>query len=151
MGGGLLYEIFIFTYTLIFGWIPNFTSQVVVSKLYSQRSGDLDSRHYRATKALFITFPMLGITYLLTLIGPSAGSSPKAYTIFQVIRAFLLSTQGALVTLPYCYLNTEVQGMLLLRFNRWRAVRLVDSECLSTTRASLVTLSHSNEGKVNCI
>ena len=80
--------------------------QIAVSKLHSQTAIDLDCRHYRADKALVIIVPVLGLTYMLTLLGPSARHSPTASTIFQAVRAALLSSQGAVIPLPYCYLNT---------------------------------------------
>ena len=43
-------------------------------------------------------------------------------------RVCLLSTQGAVITLPYCYLNSEVQQALLVRWRRWRLVRRVEAE-----------------------
>ena len=33
----------------------------------------------------------------------------------QGVRAALLSTQGAVVTLPYCFLNTEVNTVVATR------------------------------------
>ena len=98
----------------------------MVSKLHSKTAIDLDRRHYRAAKALVIIMPVLGLTYLLTLLGPSARDRPTAYKVFQAIRAALLSSQGAVITLPYCYLNTEVQGILMMHWNRWKTVRMVD-------------------------
>ena len=35
--------------------------------------------------------------------------------LFQGVRAALLSTQGAVVTLPYCFLNTEVNTVVATR------------------------------------
>ena len=107
---------------------------------------DFDRRHYRAAKALVVVIPLLGFTYMLTLLGPSATDNPTAYTIFQVVRASLLSTQGAVITLPYCYLNTEVQNVLSIRWRRWRMIKTVESECLSSTRkSSLAVQSLSGE------
>ena len=40
--------------------------------------------------------------------------------MFEHIRAVLLSTQGFTVTLPYCFLNTEVKSILQHNFKRWR-------------------------------
>ena len=79
-----------------------------MSKLRSRTALDHDRRHYKAAKALVIVIPLLGFTYLLTLMGPSEEESFLAFTIFQAVRAALLSTQGAVITLPYCFLNTEV-------------------------------------------
>ena len=101
---------------------------------------DHDRRHFKAAKALVIVIPLLGFTYLLTFIGPNKESNPLAYTIFQSVRAVLLSTQGAVITLPYCYLNSEVQGVIKTRWRRWQMVRNVEyaSTCQST-RTSVAT------------
>ena len=99
---------------------------------------DHDRRHFKAAKALVIVIPLFGLTYLLTLMGPNKESNPLAYTIFQSVRAVLLSTQGAVITLPYCYLNSEVQGVIKLHWDRWIMVRNVEYECQST-RTSLAT------------
>ena len=56
--------------------------------------------------------PLLGFTYLLTVVGPSEEESHLAHIVFEIVRAALLSTQGAIITLPYCFLNTEVQGVV---------------------------------------
>ena len=82
--------------------------------------------------------PLLGVTYLLTFIGPNKENNPLSYTVFQAIRVVLLSTQGAVITLPYCYLNTEVQGVLRTRWDRWRMVRNIEFVPHST-RASVTT------------
>ena len=112
--------------------------QIVISKLRSRTALDHDRRHFKAAKALVIVIPLLGVTYLLTFIGPSKESNPLGYTVFQAVRVVLLSTQGAVITLPYCYLNTEVQNVLRTRFNRWKMVRNIDYGSRST-RASVTT------------
>ena len=108
---------------------------------------DLDRRHCRAAKALVVVIPLLGFTYILTLTGPSGEDSPTAYNIFQLVRAVLLSSQGAVITLPYCYLNTEVQTVVCVRWKRWRMVRNMESEYVSTTR-KLSQSIHSLRGEV---
>ena len=110
-----------------------------MSKLRSRTALDHDRRHYKAAKALVIVIPLLGFTYLLTLMGPSEEESFLAFTIFQAVRAALLSTQGAVITLPYCFLNSEVQGVVKLHWERWKMVRNVGFECQSTR----TSLAHS--------
>ena len=85
-----------------------------------------------------VVIPLFGFTYLLTLVGPNKESNPLAYTIFQSVRAVLLSTQGAVITLPYCYLNSEVQGVIKSHWERWKMVRNVEYGCQSA-RTSVAT------------
>ena len=113
--------------------------QIVVSKLHFQTSIDFDRRHFRAAKALMVVTPVLGFTYILTLTGPTAEHSPLGYKVFQGIRAVLLSSQGAVITLPYCYLNTEVGQVLLRRWNRWRMLRALEVECPITRKSSIAS------------
>lgn len=50
-----------------------------------------ETRQYRkATKALLVLIPLLGITYLVVMAGPNEGVGSY---IFAVARALLLSTQ----------------------------------------------------------
>ena len=44
-----------------------------------------------------------------------------------------LSAQGAVISLPYCYLNSEVQEALMVRWRRWRLVRRVEAEYMMKT------------------
>ena len=43
-------------------------------------------------QALILVMPMLGCGYLITLIGPDQ-DTVWAYTVFQVLRSLVLSTQ----------------------------------------------------------
>ena len=94
---------------------------VVVTKLRStgQREAS-DHQNWRAAKALLVIIPLLGITYLITIVPITSNTSSLFYFIFVHFRAVLLSTQGLTVTLPYCFLNTEVKGILQHHWTRWR-------------------------------
>ena len=76
-----------------FLYVP-FFDQVVISKL---RSNDV---HYtvqninlRAAKALIIIVPLLGITYIITIVGPSNSDNTLA-TVFILTRTFLIAFQA---------------------------------------------------------
>lgn len=68
--------------------------QVVITKLRSSASAaqEHDHQNWKAAKALLVIIPLLGITYLFTISGPSDPTT-MAYYIFQHVRAFLLSIQ----------------------------------------------------------
>jgi len=120
---------------------------IVLSKLRSRTALDHDRRHYKAAKALVIIIPLLGFTYMLTLMGPRTGSF--AYTIFQAGRAALLSTQGFVISLPYCFLNTEVQGVLRSHWERWKLVRNVNYSQTPRTSIYYAPGGGSSENKVS--
>ena len=44
-----------------------------------------------------------------------------------------------MISLPYCFLNSEVQGVVKLHWERWKMVRNVGFECQSTG----TSLAHS--------
>lgn len=67
-----------------------FLLQVLITKLRSANT--VETRQYRkASKALLVLIPLLGITYLVVLAGPNE-NGVGSY-IFVCVRAFLLSTQ----------------------------------------------------------
>uniref|UniRef100_A0A336K2T2 Diuretic hormone receptor n=1 Tax=Culicoides sonorensis TaxID=179676 RepID=A0A336K2T2_CULSO len=77
--------------------------KVLITKLRSANTAE--TRQYRkASKALLVLIPLLGITYLVVMTGPTDG---VMRSIFDVCRAFLLSTQGFSVSLFFCFLNSE--------------------------------------------
>lgn len=70
-------------------WFHPLFSKVLITKLRSANT--LETRQYRkATKALLVLIPLLGITYLVVMAGPNEGVGSY---IFAVARALLLSTQ----------------------------------------------------------
>lgn len=93
---------------------------VLITKLRSANT--LETEQYRkATKALLVLIPLLGITNLLVLCGPS-DDSWFAHA-FNYIRALMLSTQGFTVALFYCFMNTEVRHAIRYHVERWKTGR----------------------------
>ena len=85
-----------------------FSDQVVISKL---RSNDV---HYtvqninlRAAKALIIIVPLLGITYIITIVGPRKSDNTLA-TVFILTRTCLIAFQACSFLAP-----TGAQEMLI--------------------------------------
>lgn len=92
---------------------------VLITKLRS--ANNVETQQYRkASKALLVLIPLLGVTYVLVLAGPEEG---HVANIFTFARAFLLSSQGLSVALFYCFLNTEVQNTVRHHFARWSTAR----------------------------
>uniref|UniRef100_A0A0C9PX11 DIHR protein n=1 Tax=Fopius arisanus TaxID=64838 RepID=A0A0C9PX11_9HYME len=92
---------------------------VLITKLRSANSAETQ-QYRKATKALLVLIPLLGVTYILVLAGPTEG--PMAH-VFAYARAILLSSQGLWVALFYCFLNSEVQNTVRHHFSRWSAAR----------------------------
>ncbi|XP_049542361.1 diuretic hormone receptor-like isoform X1 [Anopheles darlingi] len=96
---------------------------VLITKLRSANT--VETRQYRkASKALLVLIPLLGITYLIVIYGPMEGVGSH---IFATTRALLLSTQGFVVSLLYCFLNSEVRQTLRHHFYRWRDERNIQA------------------------
>uniref|UniRef100_A0A1Y1KDD1 Diuretic hormone receptor n=3 Tax=Photinus pyralis TaxID=7054 RepID=A0A1Y1KDD1_PHOPY len=101
---------------------------VLITKLRSANT--LETQQYRkAAKALLVLKPLLGVTYVLTIAGPTTGSTA---IIFAYARAVLLSLQGFTVALFYCFLNTEVQNTLKHHFQIWRTSKTLGSRRMRT-------------------
>ncbi len=92
---------------------------VLITKLRSANS--VETQQYRkAAKALLVLIPLLGVTYILMIAGPTVGQAAK---VFAYCRAILLSSQGLLVALFYCFLNSEVRNTLRHHCERWSTER----------------------------
>ncbi|XP_017791686.1 PREDICTED: diuretic hormone receptor-like [Habropoda laboriosa] len=97
---------------------------VLITKLWS--STNAETQQYRkASKALLVLIPLLGVTYVLVLMGPTEGQVANA---FSYTRAVLLSSQGLFIALFYCFLNTEVQNTVKHHIVRWTTARDLDTE-----------------------
>ncbi|XP_049959058.1 diuretic hormone receptor-like isoform X2 [Schistocerca serialis cubense] len=92
---------------------------VLITKLRSANT--VETQQYRkASKALLVLIPLLGITYILIIAGPREGLSSDGYTY---VRTILISTQGFMVALFYCFLNSEVQTAVRHRLDSWQTAR----------------------------
>ena len=70
--------------------------------------------------------PMLGFGHILTLlVNPTVRSIgvPLVVAVSDAMEAVIMSTQGFVISLPYCFLNSEVQGAVRSHWSRWRMVR----------------------------
>ncbi|GIX78705.1 diuretic hormone receptor [Caerostris darwini] len=94
---------------------------VLITKL--RASNTVESKQYRkAAKALLVLIPLLGVTYIVVIATPS---EPVAEVVFIYIQATLLSIQGFVVAVLYCFLNGEVQNSLRHHLERWRTQKTV--------------------------
>ncbi|KZC09659.1 Diuretic hormone receptor [Dufourea novaeangliae] len=97
---------------------------VLITKLWSATNAETQ-QYRKASKALLVLIPLLGVTYVLVLMGPTEGQVANA---FSYTRAVLLSSQGLFVALFYCFLNTEVQNAVRHHIVRWTTERDLDTE-----------------------
>ena len=70
--------------------------------------------------------PLLGVGYVMTLlVNPTVRSIgvPLLVAASDAMEAVITSTQGFVISLPYCFLNSEVQGAVRSHWSRWRMVR----------------------------
>jgi corticotropin releasing hormone receptor 1 len=73
--------------------------QVLITKL--RATNNAETQQYRkATKALLVLIPLLGITYILVITGPAEGVSAA---IYDYVTAVLLSTQVMLLIHYYTF------------------------------------------------
>jgi len=115
---------------------------IVILKLRQKAvtAADHDRRHWKAAKALIFVMPLLGVGYVMTLVvRPTVRSIgvPLLVAVSDAMEAVITSTQGFVISLPYCFLNSEVQGVVRSHWSRWRMVRTVGKN--NTTRANSVS------------
>ena len=95
-----------------------FSLQIVILKLRQKSTvtaADHDQRHWKAAKALIVVMPLLGVGYVMTLVvRPTVRSIGVALlvAVSDAMEAVIVSTQGFVISLPYCFLNSEVQGVV---------------------------------------
>lgn len=93
---------------------------VLLTKL--RASNSLETRQFRkATRAIVVLFPLLGMTYLLMFYGPPQTSD--FYVVFRFINTILMAVQGLVVAVCYCFLNGEVQTLLRKKLSSIRDSR----------------------------
>ncbi|XP_066955927.1 diuretic hormone receptor-like [Macrobrachium rosenbergii] len=100
---------------------------VLITKLRSANTVETQ-RYRKATKALLVLIPLLGLTYMLFIALPSE---------LEHLQTIMLSTQGFWVAVFYCFLNTEVQNSIRHHIERWRTERGI-------SEARRMSLRHSS-------
>ncbi|XP_076038814.1 diuretic hormone receptor-like [Oratosquilla oratoria] len=104
--------------------IDVYNDLVLVRKL--QTTARLDppprcaSHGVRALRSLLVLMPLLGTPHLLLLLGPQTGTLG---IFLEYVRAIVLSSQGLVVTLLYCFLNSEVRDSFTIHVERWKSTR----------------------------
>ncbi|KAK2716805.1 hypothetical protein QYM36_007074 [Artemia franciscana] len=112
---------------------------VLITKLRSTTT--IETQQYRkASKALLILIPLLGLTYILVITGPEEGILGTIHFHTMVI---LVSTQGFTVSLFYCFLNSEVRTTIHHRLERWHMKRSISRRRSSQAR-SLNSMKEDN-------
>ena len=100
--------------------------------------------------------PLLGVGYVMTLVvRPTVRSIgvPLLVAVSDAMEAVIVSTQGLVISLPYCFLNSEVQGAVRSHWRRWMMVRTVGknqgtkADSLATN-ATFISRQDSAEAKV---
>ncbi|XP_013791145.1 diuretic hormone receptor-like, partial [Limulus polyphemus] len=95
---------------------------VLISKLRSATT--VEQKQYRkASKALLVLIPLLGVTYILVIATPNHRT---ARIVFTYLQATLLSTQGLTVAVLYCFFNGEVRNSLRHHMERWKMKRALE-------------------------
>ena len=99
--------------------------------------------------------PLLGVGYVMTLVvRPTVRSIgvPLLIAVSDAMEAVIVSTQGFVISLPYCFLNSEVQGVVRSHWSRWRMVRTIGKNNTKTdslaTNATFISRQNSAEAKV---
>ena len=107
-------------------------------------------------QALIFVMPLLGVGYVMTLVvRPTVRSIgvPLLVAVSDAMEAVITSTQGFVISLPYCFLNSEVQGVVRSHWSRWWMVRTVGknqgtkADSLATN-ATFISRQDSAEAKV---
>ena len=149
----LVFNTFFLIWVILVGALTYFLSesiwplQIVILKLRQKAvtAADHDRRHWKAAKvdfpppassryiqpilfdqALIFVMPLLGVGHILTLVvKPTVGSIgvPLVVDVFEAVEAVIMSTQGFVISLPYCFLHSEVRGAVRSQWRRWRMVR----------------------------
>lgn len=136
-----------FNFIVLLSLFPYHHLEVLITKLRSANT--VETRQYRkASKALLVLIPLLGITYLIVIAGPDEGLKSH---IFAALRAVLLSIQGFSVALFYCFFNSEVRQALKHRFHRWRDTRNLSSGNSIRSRRYTMSKDYSPRSRTESI
>ncbi|XP_022082552.1 corticotropin-releasing factor receptor 2-like isoform X2 [Acanthaster planci] len=121
---------------------------ILVTKLRASHS--LETQQYRkGVKGTLFLLPLLGVTYLLFLLGPAQVSEKESNTasfyIYSYFSTLLSSLQGFFVAVIYVFLNQEVQNVIKRKIRRWREENTLPTRVVSR-RGSNTRTSFGNLG-----
>ncbi|XP_074597183.1 diuretic hormone receptor-like isoform X2 [Brevipalpus obovatus] len=119
--------------------------RVLISKLRAESS--TESRQYwKASKALILLMPLLGIAYTLILVTPQ---SDPAKSIILILQATFSSTQGLCVSVLFCFRNGEVRKSLKLHFERWSTSRTLPKNVNPTPNRRSISFKKLSGSSIN--
>ncbi|XP_021374228.1 PDF receptor-like [Mizuhopecten yessoensis] len=107
-------------------FLLNIIRVLVIKLRRSQTNEPQVTKVRKAVKAALVLLPLLGITNFVVMTDPPADNVTK-FGIWSYTTYFLVSFQGFLISLLYCFLNGEVQLTLRKRWERYRHSRVVQS------------------------
>ncbi|XP_071803485.1 uncharacterized protein [Asterias amurensis] len=106
---------------------------ILFTKLRASHS--LETQQYRkGVKGTLFLLPLLGVTYLLFLLGPISVQNPQrppSFYVYQYLNTILSSIQGFLVAIIYVFLNQEVQNVIKRKIRRWREENTLPTRIVS--------------------
>eukprot|EP00095_Tigriopus_kingsejongensis_P008053 maker-scaffold201_size263271-snap-gene-1.27 protein:Tk08053 transcript:maker-scaffold201_size263271-snap-gene-1.27-mRNA-1 annotation:"neuropeptide gpcr b5" len=123
---------------------------IVVAKIRSDPTYSEGNMHnYKGTKALLVLSALLGICYIITLAPPT--TDIHGYRVFQYLRAILLSLQGFIITIPYCFINWRVKTLIQESMKRVREERQFRKETIARSSRNSISLGmfHSTNNAAN--
>ena len=91
---------------------------------------------------------MLGFGHILNLVVKPTMMSmnvPMAVVVFHAVEAVIMSTQGFVISLLFCFFNGEVVGVVTTHWRRWRMVRTVGRSCSRPSTSPTVIIMHGAE------
>lgn len=89
--------------------------RILITKL--RMSVSIEIKQIRkAVKATLLLFPLLGITHLLFCINPRDDAHLEY--AYMITNSILQSSQGLFVAILYCFLNSEVQSVVMHAYLR---------------------------------
>lgn len=94
----------------------------------------LSAEMRKALKATALLFPLLGMDHLFFCVNPK--NDDKLEDAYVVINAIVQASQGTLVAVLYCFINTEVRSTIKSSYLRHVMTRSVNN--------------NSNRGNNNC-
>ncbi|GFO06586.1 corticotropin-releasing factor receptor 1-like [Plakobranchus ocellatus] len=116
---------------------------VLVTKLRDSNTL-VTNQSKKAAKAIVVLVPLLGVSYMFFMISPRA-SNNLVWTL-KYVNAFLLSFQGLFVAIIYCFLNGEVQSVVLQKLRSLQDSRSLSGRPRRDSCSALATTSFCNNG-----